>query len=79
MTFRLTHEELTSMFNNESIQFQSKNGQFWFVMRKRSIDGVRITVGNHGVDFNFRVNYTDWDDLKNEYHRQMNNTMSWDQ
>jgi hypothetical protein len=88
MTFKLTHEEfrkiITEYTTNDpandryGVQFTSQAGQFWFVMNKQHFQAVRITIGNHGVDFNFRINYTDWDLLKVEYENQMSNIMPWD-
>jgi hypothetical protein len=88
MTFKLTHEELKKIIteytvndpvnNRNGVQFISQAGQYWFVMDKRHFQAVRITIGNHGVDFNFRVSYTDWNQLKAEYENQMNNIMPWD-
>lgn len=80
LTFKLTHEEFKSLLNAtpEGIQLDSRAGNFWFVLKKNSINAVRITVAIAGVDFNFRISYTDWDLLKLTYEQQMSNTMPWD-
>lgn len=88
LTFKLTHEEIKLMFdeyevndpvnNRYGVEFTSKAGQYWFVMDKKKFQSVRITIGNHGVDFNFRVSYTNWNLLKLDYEQQMSNPMPWD-
>jgi hypothetical protein len=88
MTFRLTHEEIKRLFNeyryldpvthDHGVRFKSQNGPHWFAMDKRHLQAIRITIGHHGADFNFRVSYNDWDLLKAEYENQMSNPMEWD-
>lgn len=83
-TFRLTRSELESIFsdyatrdsesNRYGVQFTSQAGQHWFVMNKRNRECVRVTVGNKGVDYNFRISYSDWDWLIQEYDRQKNSS-----
>lgn len=80
MTFKLTHKEFSQLLRNshEGAELNSAAGNFWFVLKKKSIDAVRITVAVAGVDFNFRISYTDWDLLKLDYEQQMLNPMPWD-
>lgn len=88
MTYKLTHDEIKQFFNEYDIiddatnkygvQLTSKAGQYWFVMKKRHFNAVRITVGNNGVDFNFRVDIDDWLDLIKTYDRQMSTPQAWD-
>jgi hypothetical protein len=88
MTFKLTHKEFVNMINDYAIidpdkdrygvQFTSQAGQFWFIMDKKHFEAVRITVSSNGIDYNFRINYEDWEDLKNQYIDQMNSVQPWD-
>jgi hypothetical protein len=82
ITFKLTHDEFTTLLEKsslpEGIGLQTAAGNYWYVTRKKSIDGVRITAAIAGVDFNFRISYTDWDLLKVTYEQQMSNPMPWD-
>lgn len=82
ITFKLTHAELVQLLEKssdpEGVSVNTKAGNFWYVTRKKSIDGVRITAAIAGVDFNFRVSYNDWDLLKSTYEQQMSNPMPWD-
>lgn len=82
ITFKLTHSELTELLEKsslpEGVSVNTKAGNFWYVTRKKSINAVRITAAIAGVDFNFRVSYTDWDQLKLTYEQQMSNPMPWD-
>lgn len=82
ITFKLTHSELTELLEKsslpEGIGLNTKAGNFWYITRKKSIDGIRITAAIAGVDFNFRISYTDWDLLKATYEQQMSNPMPWD-
>jgi len=88
MTYKLTHDELKQFFNEYDIidtsnnkygvQLTSNAGQYWFVMKKRLINAVRITVSNNGVDFNFRVDINEWELLKATYERQMSTPQAWD-
>lgn len=88
LTFRLTHNELRRILTEYAIndpandqygvQFSSQAGQYWFVMEKKHFQAVRISIGSHGVDYNFRVNYTNWESLKQDYDFQMSNAMPWD-
>lgn len=89
LTFKLTHDEIRRLFeeysvhdpanNQYGVQFTSKSGQHWFVMDKRHFQVIRITIGNQGVDFNFRVSYNNWNLLKLTYEQQMSNPMPWDE
>ena len=88
MTFKLTHSELKQFFdeydiiepstNKYGVQLTSKAGQYWFVMKKRHFNAVRITVSNNGVDFNFRVDIDEWLDLIKTYDKQMSTPQAWD-
>lgn len=82
ITFKLTHYELTTLLENsslpEGIGLQTQAGNFWYVTRKKSINAVRVTVAIGGVDFNFRISYTDWDLLKVTYEQQKVYPMPWD-
>jgi hypothetical protein len=88
MTYKLTHDEIKQFFNEYDIidsakdkygvQLTSKAGQYWFVMKKRHFNAVRITVGNNGVDFNFRVDIDDWLELIRTYNVQMALPQAWD-
>ena len=88
MTYKLTHDELKQFFDGYNIidtvndkygvQLTSNAGQYWFVMKKRHFNAVRITVGNNGVDFNFRVDINEWLDLINAYNVQMTTPQAWD-
>jgi hypothetical protein len=88
MTFKLTHSELKQFFdeydiiesstNKYGVQLTSKAGQYWFVMKKRHFNAVRITISNHGVDFNFRVDVDEWLDLIRTYNIQMSTPQEWD-
>jgi hypothetical protein len=88
MTFKLTHSELKQFFdeydiiesstNKYGVQLTSKAGQYWFVMKKRHFNAVRITVSNNGVDFNFRVDIDEWLDLIRTYNIQMSTPQPWD-
>ena len=88
MTYKLTHDEIKQFFNEYNIidfasnkygvHLTSKAGQYWFVMLKRHFNAVRITVGNDGVDFNFRVDIDDWLDLIRTYNVQMSTPQAWD-
>jgi hypothetical protein len=88
MTYKLTHDEIKQFFNEYDIidpvndkygvQLTSQTGQYWFVMLKRHFNAVRITVGNNGVDFNFRVDIDDWKDLIKTYNQQMSTPQAWD-
>lgn len=88
MTYKLTHSELKQFFDEYDIiapaedrygvQLTSQAGQYWFVMKKRHFNAVRITVSNNGVDFNHRVDIEDWEDLIKEYSRQMSTPQAWD-
>lgn len=88
MTYKLTHEEIKQFFNEYDIidsakdkygvQLTSKAGQYWFVMLKKHFNAVRITVGNNGVDFNFRVDIDDWNSLIKTYDHQMSTPQAWD-
>jgi hypothetical protein len=88
MTYKLTHDEIKQFFNEYDIidsakdkygvQLTSKAGQYWFVMLKRHFNAVRITVGNNGVDFNFRVDIQDWQNLIKTYDFQMSTAQPWD-
>lgn len=88
MTYKLTHDEIKQFFNEYDIidsdnnkygvQLTSKAGQYWFVMKKRHFNAVRITVSNNGVDFNHRVDIDDWESLKSTYEQQMSTEQDWD-
>jgi hypothetical protein len=88
MTYKLTHDEIKQFFNEYDIiddtknkygvQLTSKAGQYWFVMLKRHFNAVRITVGNNGADFNFRVDIDDWKGLIKTYDHQMSSPQAWD-
>lgn len=88
MTYKLTHDEIKQFFNEYDIidnahdkygvQLTSKAGQYWFVMLKKHFNAVRITVGNNGVDFNFRVDIDDWNGLIKTYDHQMSTPQAWD-
>lgn len=88
MTYKLTHDELKQFFNEYDIiddtknkygvQLTSKAGQYWFVMLKKHFNAVRITVGNNGADFNFRVDIDDWLGLIKTYDHQMSTPQAWD-
>lgn len=88
VTYKLTHDEIKQFFNEYDIiepdsnkygvQLRSKAGQHWFVMLKRHFGAVRITVGNNGVDFNFRVDIDEWELLKATYEQQMSTPQAWD-
>lgn len=88
MTYKLTHDEIKQFFNGYDIidsandkygvQLSSKAGQYWFVMKKRHFNAVRITVGSNGVDFNFRVDIDVWLDLIRTYNIQMSTPQAWD-
>jgi hypothetical protein len=88
MTYKLTHNELKQFFDEYDIidlandkygiQLTSKAGQYWFVMKKKHFNAVRITVGSNGVDFNFRVDIIEWLDLINVYNVQMTTPQAWD-
>jgi hypothetical protein len=88
MTYKLTHDEIKQFFNEYDIidsannkygvQLTSKAGQYWFVMKKRHFNAVRITVGNNGVDFNFRVDVDEWENLIKTYDNQMSTPQAWD-
>lgn len=88
MTFKLNHDEFKKLIteydindpanNKYGAQFHSRAGQYWFVMKKKHFDAVRITVGLHGTDFNFRVNIDEWTDLNRIYHTQMSTPQPWD-
>jgi hypothetical protein len=88
MTYKLTHDEIKQFFNEYDIiddtkdkygvQLSSKAGQYWFVMIKKHFNAVRITVGNNGADFNFRVDIDDWKDLIKTYDQQMSTPQAWD-
>jgi hypothetical protein len=88
MTYKLSHDEIKQFFNEYDIiddaknkygvQLTSKAGQYWFVMLKRHFNAVRITVGNNGADFNFRVDIDDWKDLIKTYDHQMSSPQAWD-
>ena len=88
MTYKLTHDELKQFFDGYNIidpvndkygvQLTSNAGQYWFVMKKRHFNAVRITVGSNGVDFNFRVDINEWLDLINAYNVQMTTPQAWD-
>ena len=88
MTYKLTHDEIKQFFNEYDIiepgtnkygvQLTSKAGQYWFVMKKKHFNAVRITVGSNGVDFNFRVDIIEWLDLINVYNVQMTTPQAWD-
>ena len=88
MTFKLTHSELKQFFdeydiiepctNKYGVQLTTKAGQYWFVMKKKHFNAVRITISNHGVDFNFRVDVDEWLDLIRTYNIQMSTPQLWD-
>ena len=88
MTYKLTHDEIKQFFNEYDIidpvnnkygvQLTSKAGQYWFVMKKKHINAVRITISNNGVDFNFRVDIDEWLDLIKTYDQQMALPQLWD-
>ena len=88
LTYKLTHDEIKQFFNEYDIidsakdkygvQLTSKAGQYWFVMLKKHFNAVRITVGNNGVDFNFRVDIEDWNSLIKTYDHQMSTPQAWD-
>lgn len=88
MTFKLNHDEFKRLIteydiidpvnNKYGAQFHSRAGQYWFVMKKRHFNAVRITVGNNGVDFNFRVDIDEWLDLIRTYNIQMSTPQAWD-
>lgn len=88
MTYKLTHDELKQFFDEYDIidpdndkygvHLTSKAGQYWFVMKKRHFNAVRITVSNNGVDFNHRVDIDDWLDLIRTYNIQMSTPQAWD-
>lgn len=82
ITFKLTHSEFSELLEKssqpEGISVNTKAGNFWYVTKKKSIDAVRITVAIAGVDFNFRVSYNEWDQLKVTYEQQMAYPMPWD-
>jgi hypothetical protein len=88
MTFRLTHSEIKRLFDeyqyidpnthDHGVRFKSENGPHWFAMDKKHLKAIRITIGHHGADFNFRVSYNDWDLLKLTYEQQMSTEQDWD-
>lgn len=88
MTYKLTHAEIKQFFNEYDIindarnkygvQLTSQAGQYWFVMLKKHFNAVRITVGNNGVDCNFRVDIDDWHGLIKTYDHQMSTPQAWD-
>lgn len=88
MTYRLTHDEIQKLFNEyhifdkdteeHGVRFKSQAGPHWFAMIKKNFQAIRITIGNNGCDFNFRVSYADWDLLKLTYEQQMSTPQSWD-
>lgn len=88
MTFRLTHDEIKRLFNeyeyidptthDHGVRFKSQSGTHWFAMNKRHLKAIRITIGHHGADFNFRVSYDDWQQLITEYNTQMTTPQEWD-
>lgn len=88
MTFKLNHDEfkriiteydiIDSENNKFGAQFHSRAGQYWFVIKKRHFNAVRITVGLHGTDFNFRVDIDEWLDLIRTYNVQMSTPQPWD-
>lgn len=88
MTYKLTHDEIKQLFNEYDIiepitnkygvQLTSNAGQYWFVMLKKHLNAVRITVSNNGVDFNHRVEIADWLALIQAYHYQMSTPQAWD-
>ena len=88
MTYKLTHDEIKQFFNEYDIidpandkygvQLTTRAGQYWFVMKKRHFNAVRITVSNNGVDFNFRIDIDEWLDLIRIYQVQMSTPQDWD-
>lgn len=88
MTYKLTHAEIKQFFDEYDVidnardrygvQLTSQAGQYWFVMHKKHFNAVRITVGNNGVDFNFRVDIDDWNGLIKTYDHQMSTPQAWD-
>jgi len=88
MTFKLTHNEIKQFFdeydyidpaiNKYGVQLTTQAGQYWFVMKKRHFNAVRITIGNNGIDFNFRVDIADWLELIQTYNYQMSTPQEWD-
>lgn len=82
MTFKLTHSEFKHLLDNaetpEGVELNSAAHNFWYVLKKRSVNAVRITVAVAGVDFNFRIAYNDWDQLKKDYDVQMTTEQAWD-
>lgn len=76
-TFKLTHKELEKIFNNPA-EFNSASGQYWFVFNKTKLECMRITVSSHGMDYNFRASYHDWELLKRSYEQQMSTPQPWD-
>ena len=88
LTFKLNHDEFKRIIteydvndpvnNKYGAQFHSRAGQYWFVMLKQHFNAVRITIGNHGADFNFRVDIDEWLDLIRTYNIQMSTPQEWD-
>lgn len=89
MTYKLTHDEIKQFFNEYDyidpaidkygVQLTSQAGQYWFVMLKKHFNAVRITVSNHGADFNFRVDIDEWLELIRTYNVQMALPQLWDE
>lgn len=80
LTFKLTHSEFKKILNSRisSNEFSTDQGQYWFICNKNKFECIRITVSFAGLDFNFRVNYNDFDELQKEYARQMSSPQYWD-
>ncbi len=82
LTFKLTHGEFKQLLDNadtvDGVQLNSQAGNFWYVLKKKSVNAIRITVAIAGVDFNFRIPYNDWEELKRDYAIQMTSEQPWD-
>lgn len=82
LTYRLTHDEIKQMFEGahtkEGINLHLKCGVKMYVVIKRNISAVRITINTQGGNLNFRHTIEDFGKLIADYKFQMENRVKWD-
>jgi len=82
LTYRLTHDELrqifTGAYDKPGVNVRLASGGKFYVVVKKSIDGVRFTITTHAGNFNLRYTIPDFESLIEDYNYQIENAVEWD-
>lgn len=82
LTFRLTHNELRSIFKGAytkpGIRVKLSTGAYIYAVIKPNLNIVRFTISAHSCNYNIRLNIGNFEDLIRTYVVQMNSPQAWD-